>query len=152
MLSIVNSLSLSCVFITNQKDSLTTLLQRRAYKTYSAVGCNTNCSQTPKVPRGSRPHGHDRSLVLCLNDPACWQSTPTSSQPSDRTRTLVSWLETYGDTPSVEGPNGQPRSTCRVLQVYFQSTGACARHDTSGGLSLVFLPVKPQTSATLHGI
>jgi hypothetical protein len=27
-------------------------------------------------PHGSRPHGHDRSLALCVNDPACCQSTP----------------------------------------------------------------------------
>ena len=33
-----------------------------------------NCSRTLRVPHGSRPHGHDRNLVLCANDPVCWQS------------------------------------------------------------------------------
>ncbi len=36
----------------------------RDYKTYSVVGRNTNCSQTPWVPHGSRPHGHDINLAL----------------------------------------------------------------------------------------
>jgi len=46
------------------------------YKAYSAVGSNTDNSQTLRVPHGSRPHGHDKTLVLCVNDPACWMSTP----------------------------------------------------------------------------
>ena len=27
----------------------------------------------------SRPHGHDRREALCVNDPACWKSTPVHS-------------------------------------------------------------------------
>ena len=58
--------SLMCAYCQSKKDYLTTLHQPRVYKAYSVVvGCNTNCSQTPKSPHESRPHGHDRSLTLC---------------------------------------------------------------------------------------
>jgi hypothetical protein len=42
-----------------------------------------------RVPHGSRPHGHERSLALCVNDPACWQSTPVLSKPDPKERTGV---------------------------------------------------------------
>ena len=44
-------------------------------------GRNTDNSQTLRVPHGSRPHGHDRSLALCVNDPASWMSTPVLQSP-----------------------------------------------------------------------
>ena len=39
-------------------------------------GIRTTHKLILRVPHGSRPHGHDRSLTMCVNDPECWKSTP----------------------------------------------------------------------------
>ena len=53
-------------------------------------GLSTDCSlKHRQVPHGSRSHGHDRGLVLCVNDPGQSNPPPSSIPPRDRTRTLV---------------------------------------------------------------
>ena len=39
-------------------------------------GIRTTHKLILRVPHGSRPHGYDRRLTLCVNDPTCWKSTP----------------------------------------------------------------------------
>jgi hypothetical protein len=51
-----------------------------------------------RVPHGSRPHGHDRNLALCVNDPASW-------------RTLVSWDPRHMETPPTSNVNCQLQSS-----------------------------------------
>jgi hypothetical protein len=46
---------LSHVWLLTMKKISNPLLQRRSYKTYSAVGRNTNCLQTLRVPNGHIP-------------------------------------------------------------------------------------------------
>jgi hypothetical protein len=62
--------SLMCFYCQSKNDLRTTLLLHRVYQSYSTVGRNTDNSQTLRVPHGSRPHGHDRNLALCVNHPA----------------------------------------------------------------------------------
>ncbi len=93
-----------------------TLLQQRAYKKYSAVGRNTNYSQTLRDPR---PHGHDRNLALCVNEPACWKSTPIlqATVCPDRDFSLLG-SKTYGNTPA----SNVQLSTSGVLPVHVGSS------------------------------
>ena len=60
---------------------------------------NTDYSQTLLAPHGSRPHGHDRSLALCVNDPVSWKSTPVlqTTECPDEDLSLLD-PETYSDT------------------------------------------------------
>jgi len=94
-------------------------------KSYSAVGRNTDDSQTniPGAP-WSRPHGHDRSLALCVNDPACWTSTPVLQSTHDRTRTLVSWAQRHMATQLGSEHRAEPLACykytwVRTPHVYF---------------------------------
>ena len=60
------------------------------------------------VPHGSRPHGHDRTLVMCVNDPVCWKSTPVlQSWPDEDLSLLVP--ETYSDSPSESNTEWEPQ-------------------------------------------
>ena len=67
----------------------------------------TDDSQTLWSPHGSRPHGHDRSVVMCVNDPVL----QTTECPDEDLSLLVP--ETYSDTPSVK----RQLSTSGVLQM-----------------------------------
>jgi hypothetical protein len=74
----------------------------RAYKVYSAVGRNTNYSQTPwmgHVPMGHVPMG-TTDAERCVERIQCAGSPPPSSiHHRDRTRTLVSWTPRHIVTP-----------------------------------------------------
>ncbi len=115
------------LLLTNPNDSWTTLVQQRVYKAHSltcvfiaslkSLGLVNNPVPTEslkviqscgkkygrlsklifRVPHGSRPHGYDRHLDLCVNDPTCWKSTPVlqSTPWPDEARSLVV-TETYG--------------------------------------------------------
>ena len=54
-------------------------------------------------------HVHDTILALCVNDPACWKSTPIlqTTECPDEDLTLLG-PETYSYTPSVE------RQSCKL--------------------------------------
>ncbi len=100
------------------------------------MGRNTDNSQTLRVPHGSRPHGHDRRAALCVNDPACWKSTPSSSHHHDRTRTLVSWSPRHIVTPL---PSRTPNESSQTTK---SSRIKSTREDPSRAPLLVFFPVK----------
>jgi hypothetical protein len=68
----------------------------------------------PSDTTRSRPHGQDRNLSLCVNDPEWWKSTPvlqSTECPDEDLSLLVP--ETYSDTLSVE----RQLSTSGGLQV-----------------------------------
>jgi hypothetical protein len=44
-------------------------------------GIRTTHKTIFRVPHGSRPHGHDRRVALCVNDPERWKSTPVLQSP-----------------------------------------------------------------------
>ena len=72
------------------------------HKTYSVVESNTDDLQTLRVPYGSRPHVHDRRLVMCVNNPESWKSILTlqMTECPDEDLSLLDH-ETYGDIPEV---------------------------------------------------
>ena len=82
--------SLVCVYW-QSKRLVNNPIPTENHTVYSVVGRNTNWSQTEsRVPHGSRPDGHDRSLVLCVNDP----TTPILSPPlvySSTVRVMGRW-------------------------------------------------------------
>jgi hypothetical protein len=113
------SLSLMCVYYqSKKKDQWTTLFQRRVYKAYSAVGSNTNHSQTPWIPHGSRPHGYDRRWALCGKDPVCSKVTPALQPPPwpDEDLSLLG-SETYSDAPTGSNAEWEPQ-----VHKYFYSS------------------------------
>ena len=87
-----------------KKDWLPTLLQRRAYKTYSAVGRNTNYSQTLRAPV---PMGTTETWRCVWMTRRAGSPPPSSRQPSVRTRTLVSWAPKHMATPQRRTSNYQ---------------------------------------------
>jgi hypothetical protein len=59
-----------------------------------------------QVPHGARPHGHDRSLALCVNDPARWASTPVL-QSTPLPNEGLSLLGTRDIWPYNSAPNAE---------------------------------------------
>ena len=94
-------------------------LVQRDQRTHSAVGRDTDNSQTLRTPHGSRPHGHNRSLALCVHGPVCWKSTPGLQS-------------TYEVTPRVEpkhklGSLGHERHGQKTTHTYLVLLGCPPR-------------------------
>ena len=119
-------------------------------KAYSVTGRNTDNSQTLRVPHGSRPHGHDRILELCVNDSACWKSTPVLQPPPwpDEDLSLLGSevvCVTYSDSPCESNAEWEPQ----VNKYYYLRPMDDTREDPSR--SLVFFPVKPRSHYMVSG-
>jgi hypothetical protein len=128
----LHSLSLECVRGPS-KDYVTTLLNGGVpirhtvlWEVIQLVTATTAHKTIPGPPWVTSPWARQKPGAVCKVPGAlAVHSVLQSTQSPDEDLSLVV-SETYGDTPSVERPNGQP-----------------PEHYTSGAPFLVFFPVKP---------